>query len=187
MSCSTQHVPGIEISDRILWKFAIISESAFGSSLSLLIQGPWSGWIDDVCMTWFQEKVSLSSLYPPFILPLPPSLVPELLLAKDRAFLFTVRGQTLQERNVMTYGHKRLLIGAETTSVLSIWGQREGTLKKGWEHKNKGRSRKENLGTLVMNIFYLTVLPKLVGGGASACYSLENTFFTLLKSQYFSS
>lgn len=61
-----------------------------------------------------------------------------------------------------------------------------GHLEEG-EHKNKGRSRKENLGTLVMNTFYLTVLPKLVGGGASACYSLENTFFTLLKSQYFSS
>lgn len=158
MSCSTQHVPWIAINEMVLWKFAIISESAFSFSLSLLSQGPCRGWIDDACMTWFQETVSLSSLYPPFILPLPPSLVPEILLAKDRSFLFTARGQTLWERNVMTYGYKKLLMGAETTKPLSISGQREGTLKKVWECKNKGRSRK-NLGTLVMNIFYFTVLP----------------------------
>lgn len=83
MNCSSQHVSWIERTDRILWKFAITLESAFSSCLSLLSQGPCRGWIDNVCMTWFQEKVSLSNLYTPFILPLPPSLVPEILLAKD--------------------------------------------------------------------------------------------------------
>lgn len=67
----------------ILWNFAVISENTFSSSLSLLTQSPCRGWIVDDCMAWFQEKVSLSSLYPSFILPLPPSLVPEILSAKD--------------------------------------------------------------------------------------------------------
>ena len=94
MNCSSQHVSWIERTDRILWKFAITLESVFSSSLTLLSQGPCRGWIENVCMTWFQEKVSLSSLYNRFILPFLPSLVPEILLAKDTVFLFTIKRQT---------------------------------------------------------------------------------------------
>ena len=152
----------------------------------------------------FKKRSSLSSVCPPFILPSPPSLVPEILLARDRVF-FSQPENELPGRGLWWHnGHKRLLIGTETTRALSTWGQREGTLKKGWDCEYEGGLekkilkhwgwKKKNAEIWVINFINFKGLERGGGGGGGgrgrdgewACYILD-IFFILMKSQHFSS
>lgn len=148
----------------ILWKFAIISESVFSSSLSLLSHRPRRSWIDDACMAWFQGKVSFLSLYPSFILPLRPSLVFEIFFTQRQSLSFhNQRTNSLVEEHG-DLSSQEAVDGYRDHQGSEYLRSERGHFEEGPGAQEWGRSRKENLRSLVMDISSFIVLPKVMGG-----------------------
>lgn len=168
----------------ILWKFASISESIYSSSLSLLSHRPGRGWIDDACMAWFQEKVSFLSLHPPFILPLRPSLIPEILFSQRQSLSFHNQRTNSLGEEPGDISSQEAIDGYRNHQGSEYLRSERRHLEEGLGAQEWGRSREENLRSLVMNISSFIVLPKVIRG-AWASDILENILFTLMKSHHF--